>query len=44
VTDYQGYKEQRQILELAPKAKQQPYLIGGFAGCSFVSEAITAAF
>ncbi len=26
MTDYQGYKEQRQILELASKAKRQPYL------------------
>jgi hypothetical protein len=31
MSDYQGYKEQRQILELAPKAKRQPYLTGGFA-------------
>ena len=31
MTDYRGYKEQRQILELSSKAKQQPYLTGGFA-------------
>jgi hypothetical protein len=29
--DYQGYKRQRQILELASKERQQPYLTGGFA-------------
>jgi hypothetical protein len=31
MTDYQGYKKQRQILELASGTKQQPYLTGGFA-------------
>ena len=31
MSDYQGYKKQRRILELASKAKQQPYLTGGFA-------------
>ena len=31
MVDYQGYKKQRQILELASKDKQQPYLTGGFA-------------
>jgi hypothetical protein len=31
MSDYQGYKRQRQILELASKERQQPYLTGGFA-------------
>jgi hypothetical protein len=31
MSDYRGYKRQSQILELASKERQQPYLTGSFA-------------